>query len=234
MGYISNNPNLIVVDAILTKKGRELQAAGRALNITKFALADDEIDYSLYNTTHPSGSAYYGEAIEKLPLIEALPDENKMMKYKLITKEEATITTGIPVISTSSTSYTLIAGQGGANGLEIAPVTVNGTNPNGYKFIIPDARLFSSITPTFANGDFEYNASGDSSGNGKTFSNVTKLKLVPILDNADALYAALGLAYTSPESLKNNYKSYIFIEGETSGGRIKVEIVFSASSSTAV
>ena len=65
MGYLDNSS--VIVDAILTKKGRELLAKGNnQFNITKFALADDEIDYSLYNPAHPLGTDYYGIAIENL------------------------------------------------------------------------------------------------------------------------------------------------------------------------
>ena len=65
MGYLDNS--IVTVDAILTKKGRELLAKGDgSFKITQFALADDEIDYTLYNPSHPSGSALYGEAIENL------------------------------------------------------------------------------------------------------------------------------------------------------------------------
>ena len=81
MGYLNNQ--VITVDAILTKKGRELLAKNDgSFRITQFALADDEIDYTLYNPTHPSGSAFYGEAIDNMPLLEAFADENQIMKYK--------------------------------------------------------------------------------------------------------------------------------------------------------
>ena len=63
MGYLNNIT--VTVDAILTKKGRELLARNDgSFQITQFSLADDEIDYTLYNPNHPSGSAFYGEAIE--------------------------------------------------------------------------------------------------------------------------------------------------------------------------
>ena len=84
MGYLNNST--ITVDAILTKKGREILARGAdQFRITQFALADDEIDYDLYNPDHPLGTAFYGAAIENLPMTEALTDEAQMMKYKLIT-----------------------------------------------------------------------------------------------------------------------------------------------------
>ena len=89
MGYLNNQ--VVTIDAILTKKGRELLARGDgSFNITQFALADDEIDYTMYNPTHPSGAAYYGEAIENMPLMEAFPDETQIMKYKLATLPRGT------------------------------------------------------------------------------------------------------------------------------------------------
>ena len=82
MGYLSNQ--VVTVDAILTKKGRELLARGDgSFKITQYALADDEIDYTLYNPDHPNGSAYYGEAIEAMPLLEAFPDENQIMERRI-------------------------------------------------------------------------------------------------------------------------------------------------------
>ena len=89
MGYLNNNA--VTVDAILTKKGRELLARGDgSFRITQFALSDDEIDYTLYNPSQPSGSAFYGEAIENMPLLEAFPDETQIMKYKLVTLPRGT------------------------------------------------------------------------------------------------------------------------------------------------
>ena len=95
MAYLDNKT--IIVDATLTKKGRELLATNGNLNITAFALADDEIDYTLYNPSHPSGSAYYGEAIEAMPVIEAFPDETQIMKYKLLTLPRGTAK--LPILS---------------------------------------------------------------------------------------------------------------------------------------
>lgn len=80
----------IVVDAILTNRGRELLARGgvgasQAFNITKFAVADDEIDYGLYNVAHPNGTDSAGAIIENMPVVEATPDEQQIMRYKLVT-----------------------------------------------------------------------------------------------------------------------------------------------------
>ena len=82
MGVLDNTT--ITVDAILTKKGRELLAKGDGqFNITKFSLGDDEIDYNLYDVTHPNGSNFYGEAIENMNLLEAIPNQDLALKYPL-------------------------------------------------------------------------------------------------------------------------------------------------------
>jgi hypothetical protein len=100
MAYINNET--ITVDAVLTKKGRELLAAQGGLNITSYALADDEIDYSLYQPNHPQGSAYYDLAIRNTPVFEAFTDETQVLKYKLVTLPSGQ--TSIPVISLGQSS----------------------------------------------------------------------------------------------------------------------------------
>jgi hypothetical protein len=141
MGYLDNS--VVTVDAILTSKGRQLLSQGK-FNITQFALADDEIDYTLYNPTHPSGSAYYGEAIENMPLLEAFPIETQTMKYKLVTLPRGTAK--MPIIGGINSSYNL---QQGAS-IAITPQTLNylGGNTfetNGYTAIISDVRLFGTF-----------------------------------------------------------------------------------------
>lgn len=95
MGYIDNQT--ITVDAILTKKGRELLAQAGNLNITSFALADDEIDYTLYQPNHPNGSAFYDLALRNTPVFEPVSDETQVMKYKLVSLNQGV--SSIPVIS---------------------------------------------------------------------------------------------------------------------------------------
>jgi len=135
MGYLNNNS--ITVDAILTKRGRELMARGRnEFQITHFALADDEIDYSLWNSDHPLGTAYYGVVIENMPITEAVPDESQMLKYKLVTLPKKTIR--IPIVAVPQTSITLTPGQQAT----IRPSTTNYTDGNatfGYTCILSDS-----------------------------------------------------------------------------------------------
>ena len=86
MGYLDNST--IVVDAVLTKEGRKKLAAGGGLDISFFTLSDSGVDYRLWNPDHPSGSAFYGEAIENLPSLEAIPRAEFYMRNKLITLDK--------------------------------------------------------------------------------------------------------------------------------------------------
>lgn len=95
MAYIDNQT--LTVDAVLTQKGRQLLAQNGNLNITSFALADDEIDYTLYQPNHPNGSAFYDIALRNTPVFEPLTDETQTMKYKLVTLNQGV--TSIPVIT---------------------------------------------------------------------------------------------------------------------------------------
>lgn len=144
MGYLDNS--IVTVDAILTKKGRELLARGDgSFKITQFALSDDEIDYTLYNPTHPLGSAYYGQAIENMPLLEAFPDETQIMKYKLTTLPRGTAR--LPILDIG---YTAIRLKQGAS-LAITPQTLNylGSSQTfeagGYVATIADARVLQTF-----------------------------------------------------------------------------------------
>jgi|TARA_R100000081_G_scaffold91825_1_gene71152 hypothetical protein len=104
MGYLNNATT--VLDAVLTKKGRELLARGQnEFNITKFALADDEVDYSLWDVTHPLGTDYYGTVIEALPLLEPIPDPSTVMRYKLVTR--AVGTNKMSTIQSVNTNYSV-------------------------------------------------------------------------------------------------------------------------------
>ena len=157
MGYLNNS--IITVDAILTTKGRELLAANDgSFRITQFALSDDEIDYTLYNPSHPSGSAFYGEAIDGMPLLEAFPEDSQIVKYKLATLPRGTAK--LPVLNLGYDAITL---QQGAV-IAITPQTLNylGNDQvfetSGYACTIADVRLLNTFEATGINTAASTNA----------------------------------------------------------------------------
>lgn len=156
MGYLDNTS--VTVDAILTNKGRELLAKGDgSFNITQFALADDEIDYDLWNPNHSLGSDFYGIVIENMPLTEAIPDETQAMKSRLLTLDNNT-TTRIPTVQVDKASLTLNTGQSAI--IQASTFGLNNANSTfGYSAILsdssvaiinpaPDNEITSNILPT--------------------------------------------------------------------------------------
>ena len=141
MGFLNNTS--VTVDAILTKKGRELLARGQnEFQITKFALSDDEIDYNLWDTTHPNGSNYYGAVIENMPLLESFVDENQIMRFKLITLPKNTAK--MPILEVPSPN---LAFNGPGITQVVSPNTRNGSdNDSGFMFILHDASI-ANLTP---------------------------------------------------------------------------------------
>lgn len=169
------NPTTVTVDAVLTTKGRELLARNDgSFQITQFSLADDEIDYTLYNPNHPSGSAFYGEAIENTPIIQAFPEDTQIMRYKLVTLPRGT--SRLPVISLGYNTITLKQGAS----LTITPQTLNYLGAtstfeaNGYIATISDIRLLSSFQGTGINNS---NIVGNSGLNTTTGTILSKSEL---------------------------------------------------------
>jgi len=144
MGYLDNTQ--VIVDAVLTKRGRELLARNDgSFRVTQFALADDEIDYSLYNEFHPNGSQFAGEAIENGTLLEAFPDENNIMIHKLVTLPRGT--TKLPIVTANVSKIQLSLGST----TNVNPTTLNFggvanlKEPSGYMATIADRRLMQSF-----------------------------------------------------------------------------------------
>jgi len=132
MGYLNNQ--VVEIDAILTKKGRELLAKNpEEFSVAKFALADDEVDYRLWNPNHALGTDYYGEVIENMPVLEGSPNESQMMKYKLITMDKNT--SSVPTVTIPQTSISLTPNQRYL--IVPADVGLAGDNASsGYTFVL--------------------------------------------------------------------------------------------------
>ena len=146
MGYLDNKS--ITVDAILTKRGRELLSRNDgSFQITQFALGDDEIDYSLFNESHPNGTQYSAEAIENMPLIEAIPNGAHSLNSKLITLTRGA--NAIPYITTQNTTLSIT--QGATATVNPTTFNLNGGNvaaTEDYIFTILDNRLSDSFAAT--------------------------------------------------------------------------------------
>ena len=217
MGYLDNTS--ITVDAILTKRGRELLARNDgSFAITQFALGDDEIDYTLYNENHPNGTQYSGEAIENMAIIEAFPDETNIMLHKLVTLDRGT--SKLPVVTANISKVQLTIGAS----TTVSPTTLNfdGTNnqveTSGYRFTIADRRLmrdggFSPISPVTRPGQPNPYA-------GKTSYSSTAM-------SHTVMGGAISLAAINSTSLfgtNDKLLTTLTIEGMDSGARTTIPV----------
>jgi len=228
MGYLNNQ--VVTIDAILTKKGRELLAKGNGtFKITQFALGDDEIDYTLYNPSHPSGSAYYGEAIENMPLLEAFPDETQIMKYKLATLPRGTskmpvISLGLESVVLKQTAATLIT-----------PQTLNYLNnnrtsePSGYVFTISDVRLMAKVDGFTATG---IDTPGVQELNSQSQPNSTTTNGTDV--SQTVIGTTLSLRATGLNTLFGTQTSSLYatltVIGRDSGARVQIPVTINKTS----
>jgi hypothetical protein len=213
MGFLNNQ--IVTVDAILTRKGRQLLAQNDgSFRITQFALSDDEIDYTLYNPNHPSGSAYYGQAIENMPLLEAFSDETQDMKYLLATLPRGTAK--MPIIDIGYTAITLNQGAS----LTITPQTLNYLGAtqlfesSGYNATIADVRLMNTFTGT------GINTAAATSLNATTTLGTNVSKTV--------IGTSIGLTATTVNILfgtLTQLSTTLTIVGRDSGARVTIPIV---------
>ncbi len=185
MGYLDKST--ITVDAILTNRGRELLSQGTgpsAFQITKFAIADDEVDYGLYNTAHPLGSNYYGAIIENMPVLEATPDETQIMRYKLVTITGEDLTqfgnvvipqlrsgnAGVTQAATVTLYYSSTTGEGE---LPLVPSTTYTSNnvetESSYTVLLADSSLATVTVDNPSIGLVPANNRGSIVANGKSF-----------------------------------------------------------------
>ena len=139
MGILDNDT--VIVDAILTKIGRQKLAQGQPLGISKFAFGDTGVDYTLYNPNHPSGSDSYGSAITNLPMLEAVPDDNVFMRSKLYGTGTRNVQNfSFLTVENTSITITKIAGQTQSNQVTIIPTVFPADEGALFDFRILDIR----------------------------------------------------------------------------------------------
>jgi hypothetical protein len=208
MGYL--NKDVVTVDAILTKRGRELLSQGKsAFAITKFAVSDDEIDYGLYNPAHPLGTEFYGSAIENMPIVEASTNDALSLRYKLVTLDRAFVSqiNVIPILSVGISAINLRFGID--TGLTVEPETSAGSSQqtlditSGYTAILYDSSIATLLVRD-------------------SIPNVTNPTLVAVSDDVQV---ARGLTFTIiPKSVTSVKTTSLVITGNESGATISIPV----------
>jgi len=208
MAYLDNN--VLTVNAILTKKGREVLAKTGGLNITAFALADDEIDYTQFNPNHPMGSAYYDIAIRNTPIMEPLTDESQVMKYKLVTLNEGV--TAIPTISISPSVIDIPRTY--TSTIDIVPSTSPTYNVTlGYTAILANKNVGTLVVT-------ETNNINSSTATVPTFSG----DLTSVSSQSSQVVVGNKFRFIPNSSLATTTTTNITIIGNESGGNTSITV----------
>ena len=203
MAYLDNTAG-ITVDAILTKKGRQKLASGQALNITKFALGDDEVDYTLFEPAHPKGSAFYDSAIRALPVTEASPDETLILRYKIVTLPKGT--TQIPLVRLGISSISVTQQEGGVG---LTPTTSpSGNTAAGYTVILADQ-----------------SAGTLSVSRGATAAGVTPVFLGEEVSATAQVVSGLAFRFTPNPNLTGDVITTITVYGNETGGSQTIPVI---------
>lgn len=203
MGYLDNNVKTI--NAVLTKKGREILAKRGSLKITSFALSDDEIDYRLYNPNHPQGSEFYDVAIRNTPIFEPITDQTQILKYKLVTLPSGV--TKIPTVQVGMDAINVKSTYKGET------ILVPSTNPSynstlGYTAILNDRNAGTIIGEGIASN-----------------INVTIPSFIGDVSSATSQVAVgLRFRFVPNSSLSETVSTTLTIVGNESGGSQSVPV----------
>jgi hypothetical protein len=121
MGFLDHSTNNIILDAVLTDTGRQfLSRNDGSFSLFKFALGDDEVNYSIISKY---GRSVGREKVEKnTPIFEALTNQSQAQKFKLVSVSnpnlvrlpQFTFSGGSAVSGDTVTLYT----TGGTRGLK--------------------------------------------------------------------------------------------------------------------
>ena len=140
MAFLDNSGD-IILDAVLTDLGRKRMAEGR-FTISSFSVGDDEIDYSLFNSNHASGSAYFDLEILQSPIMEAATKQASSIKYGLMSVERTDILF-MPTMVMNAKINEAVSKQG-----NMVYVAVNRATYDSVKDIIGESKVLDPTSKT--------------------------------------------------------------------------------------
>jgi hypothetical protein len=222
MGFLQNDTNNIIVDAVLTDLGREFLARNDgSFSIVKFALGDDEVDYTIIQKF---GRSVGKEKIEKnTPVFEAQTSDNLAQKFKLVSVSNPNLLR-LPSLSLTGPNLTSNVLSLGRNTSKSSTMTLTQTIQNedtidvelrDQAFIIDVNNLFVQIsgnTPDNINSRQQatYLLTRDAGETDTGGSNLTFTIQVKSITNSQ--FTTFGTTQD-----KNTIKTFVKITGVQSG-----------------
>jgi hypothetical protein len=238
MGFLDQSTNNIILDAVLTDKGREFLARNDgSFNISKFAFGDDEVDYTIIEKF---GRTVGKEKIEKnTPVLEAITNGDHSLKYKLVSLSRPNLTK-IPKLSlknrtTSTVDLNIVDGRSDS----IVLAQSQGTNEE-----VP-VELVDQVFQVTMKNDFVQPAGGlkpvsiDSEGNATYL--IQRDAALSSTDGGSSLSIKLGVKSTLTNTVfstkgtqtdKNKIETTVCIKGLQSGQVFDVPVSINKKSSS--
>lgn len=128
MGFQDNSGD-IILDVVLTDEGRRRLARGDGdFSIVKFALADDEINYQLYNAT--ASSALQDLSILQTPVLEAFTNNMSSMKSKLLSLSNQNLLY-LPILKLNTVANRSVTTHGENNFVVLVDQNTTDNKPQG-------------------------------------------------------------------------------------------------------
>jgi hypothetical protein len=233
MGFLDHSTNNIIVDAVLTDKGREALARNDgSFNIYQFSLADDEVDYSIIKQF---GRTIGKEKIEKnTPILEAVTQASLGLKYPLLTISNPFLT-NMPVMTLTSESSPLSFNRLDSTKTKTLTITIEDKTGSQIEFDLLESELFIELnhlflaiageTPDMVHTDniavYRYNdftRDGVSSTAGTTQKINIPISIKTINNTLFNTYSASGQSYI---------RTYIRVKGVNSGLNKNFEVQIS-------
>lgn len=223
MGFLDHSTNNVIIDAVLTDRGRELLAKNDgSFRVVRYAFADDEVDYTVIKKY---GRTIGKEKIEKnTPVFEAQTVASMALRYPLASYSDPnlvalptlTLTSTLSTLTATSTSLAVTVKQDIASS-EVTDIQRSLLQENTFQIIMDNRFLkIPSKTGTLASGglgtDISYSCDAVTGGSALAEVSFT-------LGRVDG-----GSDYPSFQDSDGNVKTTIRIIGRKTGIMTTLEI----------
>jgi hypothetical protein len=146
MSFLTNSDNII--DAVLTRKGRELLTKGQ-FNITKYAFSDDGINYNLYDETAGQDA---DADILSLPILEPSTNDNAALQSLLVTMPSGTQI--VSWLQVNPTTATIVKDSSGASVVIFYISSMNTESSVNEEYVVTDLSNIETFNNNFSFSSF--------------------------------------------------------------------------------
>jgi len=227
MGFLDHSTNNIIIDAVLTDRGRQLLARNDgSFQITRFSFGDDEVDYSIVKKF---GRTVGKEKIEKnTPVFEAQTNADLALKYRMISVANPYLD-NLPYLSISTVNgaTTLVRGSTPIQvDLQVKQTSQNNStievDLRDTSFIVSYDSRFLTVT------GYENNVSTPTTGQ----NYISTVRVRQTSTNSDGSEGSISTFRVSVKGFNDDY--YNYYATATNSGLITTFINISGTASGAV